>query len=82
MDVQIEPSWKQHLAPEFEKPYFVKLTNFVRQQYRPRPETFGNGGCRLDFVRPASARQGRHRPVEVVGRARSVHSTHHDDELC
>ena len=34
MDVQIEPSWKQHLAPEFEKPYFVKLTNFVRQEYR------------------------------------------------
>mgnify|MGYP002226946695 FL=1 len=32
MDVQIEPSWKQHLAPEFEKPYFVKLTNFVRQE--------------------------------------------------
>ena len=24
----------EHLAPEFEKPYFVKLTNFVRQEYR------------------------------------------------
>ena len=34
------------------------------------------------IVRPASARQGRHRPVEVVGRARSVHSAHHDDKLC
>ena len=34
MDVQIEQSWKQHLAPEFEKPYFVKLTKFVRQEYR------------------------------------------------
>lgn len=34
MDVQIEPSWKQHLAVEFEKPYFVNLTNFVRQEYR------------------------------------------------
>lgn len=34
MDVQIEPSWKQRLAPEFEKPYFVKLTDFVRQEYR------------------------------------------------
>ena len=32
MDVQIEQSWKQHLAPEFEKPYFVKLTKFVRQE--------------------------------------------------
>ena len=31
MDVQIEQSWKQHLDPEFEKTYFVKLTKFVRQ---------------------------------------------------
>ena len=34
MNVQIEESWKQHLAPEFEKDYFVKLTNFVRQEYQ------------------------------------------------
>ena len=33
MNVQIEESWKQHLAPEFEKDYFVRLTNFVRQEY-------------------------------------------------
>lgn len=34
MDVQIEPSWKQRLAREFEQPYFVNLTNFVRKEYR------------------------------------------------
>ena len=34
MNVQIEESWKQHLAPEFEKDYFVRLTNFVRQEYQ------------------------------------------------
>lgn len=34
MNVQIEPGWKQHLAEEFEKPYFVKLTDFVRNEYR------------------------------------------------
>ncbi|MCD8318777.1 MAG: uracil-DNA glycosylase [Paraprevotella sp.] len=34
MDVQIEPSWKQHLAPEFEKSYFAKLTDFVRRESR------------------------------------------------
>ena len=34
MNVQIEESWKKHLAPEFEKDYFVKLTNFVRQEYQ------------------------------------------------
>ena len=34
MDVQIEPSWKRHLAAEFEKPYFANLTDFVRREYR------------------------------------------------
>ncbi|QQR55484.1 uracil-DNA glycosylase [Candidatus Peregrinibacteria bacterium] len=33
MDVKIHPSWKTQLAEEFEKPYFVKLTDFVRAQY-------------------------------------------------
>lgn len=33
MDVRIEESWKQRLAPEFEKDYFVKLTEFVRTEY-------------------------------------------------
>ena len=33
MDVRIEESWKQRLAPEFEKDYFVKLTEFVRAEY-------------------------------------------------
>jgi uracil-DNA glycosylase len=34
MDVSIEPSWKAHLQPEFEKPYFQQLTDFVRQEYQ------------------------------------------------
>lgn len=34
MDVKIEASWKQHLTNEFEKDYFVQLTNFVRTEYR------------------------------------------------
>ena len=33
MNVQIEESWKKILAPEFEKNYFIKLTDFVRQEY-------------------------------------------------
>ena len=33
MDVRIEESWKQRLAPEFEKDYFIKLTEFVRSEY-------------------------------------------------
>ena len=33
MNVQIEESWKKQLQPEFEKDYFVKLTDFVRNEY-------------------------------------------------
>lgn len=34
MNVQIENSWKERLANEFEKPYFKELTEFVRQEYK------------------------------------------------
>lgn len=33
MDVKIEQSWKDALAGEFDKEYFIKLTDFVRTQY-------------------------------------------------
>lgn len=33
MDVRIEQSWKEVLQPEFDKPYFKTLTDFVRQEY-------------------------------------------------
>ncbi len=33
MNVKIEPSWKAHLEAEFEKPYFVELTKFVKDEY-------------------------------------------------
>jgi uracil-DNA glycosylase len=36
MDVRIEQSWKRHLMPEFDKPYFANLTNFVRDEYRTK----------------------------------------------
>jgi uracil-DNA glycosylase len=36
MDVKIEQSWKEHLAPEFEKPYFTSLTAFVRDEYKSK----------------------------------------------
>jgi uracil-DNA glycosylase len=34
MEVRIESSWKNLLAEEFEKSYFIKLTNFVRAEYK------------------------------------------------
>ncbi len=33
MDIKINPSWKAHLEDEFEKPYFTKLIDFVKQEY-------------------------------------------------
>ncbi|TSJ81338.1 MAG: uracil-DNA glycosylase [Candidatus Cardinium sp.] len=34
MNVRIEPSWKDKLALEFEKPYFKRLTDYVKEAYR------------------------------------------------
>jgi uracil-DNA glycosylase len=33
MDIKIETSWKSRLAGEFEKDYFLRLTEFVKQEY-------------------------------------------------
>lgn len=33
MEVKIEPSWKEQLQAEFDKPYFQQLTEFVRAEY-------------------------------------------------
>lgn len=33
MDVKIEESWKKQLQSEFDKDYFVQLTQFVRSEY-------------------------------------------------
>ena len=34
MNVKIEQSWKEKLADEFEKDYFIRLTEFVRNEYK------------------------------------------------
>lgn len=36
MNVKIESSWKEQLENEFEKEYFVRLTEFVREEYRTK----------------------------------------------
>ncbi len=33
MQVNIESSWQQRLAAEFDKPYFARLASFVREEY-------------------------------------------------
>ncbi len=34
MDVKIEPGWKYRLRTEFEKDYFTRLTDFIKEEYR------------------------------------------------
>jgi len=34
MNVRIHPSWKKHLKKEFEKDYFIHLTDFVKTEYQ------------------------------------------------
>lgn len=36
MEVQIEESWKSRLKQEFEKDYFYRLTDFVREEYKKK----------------------------------------------
>ena len=43
MNAEIEPSWREELEAEFEKPYFAELTAFVKKEYQdstvyPAPE--------------------------------------------
>jgi len=34
MEVKIEPGWKSRLRTEFEKDYFIQLSDFIRHEYR------------------------------------------------
>ena len=36
MDVKIDNSWKEQLKKEFEKKYFMDLTDFIRNEYQSR----------------------------------------------
>ena len=53
-DVKIAPSWKEKLNGEFSKPYFLQLTEFVRNEYNsqqvfpPAREIFNAFDC-CDF---------------------------------
>lgn len=37
MNVSIEPTWKEQLRDEFDKPYFVRLTQAVHKEYAQGP---------------------------------------------
>ena len=80
MNVQIEPSWKQQLQAEFEKPYFVQLTEKVRQEYRsgacypPGPLIFNAFNlCPFDQVKVVIIGQDPyHEPGQAHGLSFSV----------
>jgi len=78
--VKIEPSWKKALAKEFEKPYFQKLTEFVRNEYEnekvyPSPKFVFNAFelCPFDDVRVVILGQDPyHGPKQAHGLCFSV----------
>ncbi len=81
MNVKIEESWKTALAPEFDKEYFVKLTDFVRGEYMsgravyPAPANIFNAFnlCSLDQVKVVIIGQDPyHEPGQAHGLCFSV----------
>ena len=76
MQVKIEESWRQVLQPEFDKPYFELLTDFVRRAYQTR-QCFPPAGlifnafnsCPFDQVRVVIIGQD---PYHGVGQAHGL----------
>lgn len=76
MQVTIEESWRQVLQPEFDKPYFGLLTDFVRHAYQTR-QCFPPAGlifnafnsCPFDQVRVVIIGQD---PYHDVGQAHGL----------
>ena len=79
-EVKIEPSWKERLAEEFGKPYFQKLSAFVREEYQ-KYKIYPPGGkifnafdsCPFDQVKVVILGQDPyHGPNQANGLAFSV----------
>jgi uracil-DNA glycosylase len=74
-EIQIEASWKEALADEFEKPYFKELTNFVREEYKrstiyPAPKNIFRAFdlCPFDDVKVVILGQDPyHGPKQAIG---------------
>ena len=81
MNVKIEQSWKNALSAEFDKDYFIKLTNFVRDEYMsgqvvyPEPKNIFNAFnlCPLENVKVVIIGQDPyHEPNQAHGLCFSV----------
>ncbi len=80
MDVRIENSWKSKLQGEFDKEYFIRLSDFVKEEYRTKT-IFPPGGlifnafelCPFDKVRAVIIGQDPyHGPGQAHGLCFSV----------
>ncbi|MDO6675896.1 uracil-DNA glycosylase [Tenacibaculum sp. 1_MG-2023] len=82
MQVKINDSWKNILQPEFEKPYFESLTNFVKNEYT-KHTCFPKGSdifaafdfCSLDDLKVVILGQD---PYHGVGQANGLCFSVHD----
>ncbi len=81
MNVKIEQSWKDALSAEFDKDYFIKLTDFVRAEYLsgraiyPEPKNIFNAFnlCPIDDVKVVIIGQDPyHEPGQAHGLCFSV----------
>lgn len=81
MNVKIEQSWKDALSAEFDKDYFIKLTDFVRREYLsgktvyPEPKNIFNAFdlCPIDDVKVVIIGQDPyHEPGQAHGLCFSV----------
>ena len=81
MNVKIEQSWKDALASEFDKEYFIKLTDFVRGEYLSGKRIFPDAKnifnafnlCPLDSVKVVIIGQDPyHEPGQAHGLCFSV----------
>ena len=81
MNVKIEESWKNALSHEFDKEYFIKLTDFVRSEYMsgnavyPEPKNIFNAFnlCPLNEVKVVIIGQDPyHEPGQAHGLCFSV----------
>lgn len=87
VDVKIEPSWKELLKDEFEKPYFSELIQFVKNEYKttkiyPRESSFSMPLTIVPRNKPRSSFSDKTRTTVPVRRmdfvflSRKVSSNH------
>jgi len=85
MDVKIEPSWKERLSGEFDKEYFMQLTEFVKAEYAhtrvyPRANLIFNAFAHCPFEKVKVVLLGQdpyHEPGQAHGLCFSVEEGTH-----